>query len=135
MELQVGVKVILINNDDQYLLLKRSDPLPDGSGYRWDVPGGRINPSEELLSALKREVTEETDLHLQTEPVLIGAQDIFVPQNNTHTVRLTYTCHVERSAPKLGNEHSDFAWVDASNIADYAVDDYLRETLKDVTEP
>lgn len=58
MKLQVGVKVLIQNSQGQYLLLQRSQPLPDGSGIKWDIPGGRIEPEESLEDGLKRALTQ-----------------------------------------------------------------------------
>lgn len=44
MELQVGVKALLRNPEDKYLILKRSIEVVPGKGLTWDMPGGRIEP-------------------------------------------------------------------------------------------
>ena len=31
---------------------------------KWQIPGGKVEPGEECLTALKREVKEETDLEI-----------------------------------------------------------------------
>lgn len=38
---------------------------------KWDLPGGGVNPDEELINALKREIDEETKLHVSEEPIKI----------------------------------------------------------------
>lgn len=49
-----GAFVIVLNNNQQILLVKRKDvPL-------WDLPGGRIDPGETAEAAAVREVLEET---------------------------------------------------------------------------
>ena len=61
MNLQVGVKVIIRNDNGDVLLLKRTSQflLPADSEASWDIPGGRIEPDESLRDALAREVNEE----------------------------------------------------------------------------
>jgi len=74
MELQVGVKVLLRNKKEKYLLLERNpDKYPDVQ-QKWDLVGGRINAGTTLLENLKREVAEETALQLHVEPRLIAAR-------------------------------------------------------------
>lgn len=52
---------------DQKLLLVR-----DRSGNnRWDFPGGGVDPGEDSLQALHREVLEETGLQVTGEPELV----------------------------------------------------------------
>ncbi len=64
MELQVGVKVLLRNKENKYLLLRRSPEKYPNAPLDWDIVGGRINPGLTLLDNLKREVKKETGLDL-----------------------------------------------------------------------
>ena len=76
MELQVGVKILLNNEEGKYLLLRRSKKKYPEVMDIWDIPGGRIDPGVSLLENLKREMREEIELELKMEPKLIAAQDI-----------------------------------------------------------
>lgn len=78
MELQVGVKIILQNNEEKFLLLQRNLEKYPGikQNDSLDIVGGRIQAGISLLENLKRDVFEETKLNLVGEPKLIAAQDI-----------------------------------------------------------
>src|SRR3990167_1376930 len=94
MQLQVGVKAILRNEEGKILLLRRSQAkYPDVKGDVWDIVGGRIEPGTPLLDNLRREIREETGLQLQGVPKLIAAQDI-LKNPEKHVVRLTYIAEV-----------------------------------------
>ncbi len=112
MNLQVGVKLIIRSNDGQILMLRRSGYGDlDGS---WDIPGGRIDASEDLLTALNREIREEIGLELQGLPKLLAAQDIFPKGKELHVVRLTYlldTAAIDVESLSLSHEHSMAAYV------------------------
>ena len=72
--LQVGVKVILENEQGEYLLLRRSlDKYPEVKG-RWDIVGGRINPGQKLIENLRREIREETGFKTINIPKLLPPQ-------------------------------------------------------------
>ena len=114
MELQVGVKVLLKNPDGKYLIIKRS-PIEYPESQKWDIPGGRINPGSSLSENLAREVFEETGLTIIGEPKVIAAQDIFVPKQDRHVVRITYTGTAE-GEPTLSIEHTDFRWVTLAEL-------------------
>lgn len=129
MNLQVGVKVIIKNSDDEILLIRRSDVLDQEMVY-WDIPGGRINPEERLQQALEREVYEETGIRQINNPILIAAQDIFVESKNLHVVRLTYTVTVSDVNVVLSKEHTAYQWTEIENIAALDVDPYINEVLE-----
>ena len=42
----------------------------------WMLPGGRVEPDEELMAALRRELVEETGLRLVGEPALAFTVDV-----------------------------------------------------------
>lgn len=131
--LQVGVKVLLCNNDNndgKYLLLHRSlVKYPEIKG-RWDIVGGRINAGQTLLENLRREIQEETGLELIGQPELIAAQDIIIHNNNRHVVRLTYLGSAKGDI-KLDTEENDvYHWYTRKELANLDdVDIYLKELL------
>ena len=49
--LQVGVKAVIEDADGRILLLKRAEPFHGEDVTKWDIPGGRIDPGEELAKA------------------------------------------------------------------------------------
>jgi len=129
MNLQVGVKVIIKNDDDEILLIRRSDVIDQDVAY-WDIPGGRINPEEKLLQALQREVYEETGIQDIEQPRLVAAQDIFVESKNLHVVRLTYTVKSNAIEVVLSGEHTAYQWTDVEVISNLELDPYVKEVLE-----
>ena len=111
MNIQVGVKLLIKNDKGKFLFIQRNTPLPDGTGIKWDIPGGRINPGESLKDALKREV-----------------MDILIPDADLHVVRLTYATSLDKEVV-LGDEHQAMRWHTLKEAADIDVDPYLRDVL------
>jgi ADP-ribose pyrophosphatase YjhB (NUDIX family) len=128
MELQVGVKVLLENEEGKYLLLRRSAKKYPETGEQWDMVGGRIDPGTTLMENLAREVDEESGLSLEGSPRLVAAQDILrVP--GRHVVRLTYLGRASGEL-KLSEEHDAYRWFSLAEIeADEKGDPYLKEIL------
>jgi 8-oxo-dGTP diphosphatase len=129
MKLQVGVKVLIENKEGKFLLLERAGKMPSDGGYYWDIPGGRINEGEPLMTALRREVTEETGLTLAGEPILFMAQDIFVDKADLHVVRLTYQGFGSGDTT-LSDEHQSYRWVTHEELLTENIDPYLRKALE-----
>ena len=53
-----GVGVIILNKNNQVFVAKRKDNPID----KWQMPQGGVNPGESYLSAMKRELFEETSI-------------------------------------------------------------------------
>lgn len=128
MKLQVGVKALIENSEGKYLFMRRSQTFESENKAHWDIPGGRIEPEEELLEGLKREIQEETGLTLQGTPTLLAAQDIFVSSADLHVVRLTYVAQAE-GEPQLSNEHEEHAWMSIEQAIAANLDPYLATVL------
>ncbi len=129
MLLEVGVKAVIKNTAGKYLLLLRAKPYPGNDKCRWDIPGGRINPGEELEKALGREIKEETGLRMAGKPQIIYAQDILRIEG-THTVRLTYIAKAAGKVKLDPKEHQDFGWFTLEEAKKLYHDTYLTPVLE-----
>lgn len=129
--LQVGVKAFLKNKDGKYLLLHRSSEKYKGTKGSWDIVGGRIDPGSPLLENLKREVTEETQLKITSEPKLIYAQDIILTEKERHIVRLTYTASTDGEPILDTQENVEFKWLNIDELKKQEdLDIYVKEILE-----
>lgn len=133
MNIQVGVKAIIQNSNGSYLFLKRSSRVStDAQEASWDIPGGRIDPGEKLIDALRREIQEEIGHDLQSDPQLIAAQDIIVSSKDLHVVRLTYL--IEEDVPNitLSDEHDDFRWISIAESDSITLEPYLAQVFNSI---
>ncbi len=130
MILQVGVKAFLKNKEGKYLLVKRSAEKYKGASGSWDIIGGRIDPGTKLIENLAREIKEETQLPLLSEPQLIYAQDI-IPNNEKHVVRLTYTALTHGEPVLDTSENTEYKWLTLDEIKKQEdLDIYVKEILE-----
>tara|TARA_E500000178_G_C16939489_1_gene715636 strand:+ start:814 stop:1284 length:471 start_codon:yes stop_codon:yes gene_type:complete len=56
--LRTGVGIIILNNDNQVFVGKRRD----NPGDRWQMPQGGVDKGEDFITAMKRELMEETNI-------------------------------------------------------------------------
>ena len=105
----VGVNAI-IRSGKSILLLRRSAQATAYPG-RWDLPGGAVEPGETLVTALKREVREETGLAVQVRQIV--AARIVYASPSRGGICVTFLCRPRgRRAAKLApEEHDSFRWV------------------------
>lgn len=126
--LEVGVKAFL-KKGDKFLFLKRAQPYPNETICKWDIPGGRIDPGEEVLKGLKRELEEETGLTLKKASKILAVQDI--KRINYHTVRITYFVETTNFKVKIDpKEHQEFAWLTIGELEKLDHDPYLVSAYK-----
>ena len=130
MTLQVGVKIFLKNKEGKYLLVKRSSENYKGTSGNWDIVGGRIEPGSTLIENLKREVEEETNLQILSEPILICAQDIILKPER-HIVRLSYVGNTEGIPVLDTSENTEYKWLSLGGMkVQEDLDIYVSDIVK-----
>lgn len=127
--LQVGVKIFLKNKDGKFLLIRRNTDKYKNAKGNWDIVGGRIEPGVSLIDNLKREVKEETQLEILSEPKLLYAQDI-IPDTERHIVRLSYVGDTGGEPVLDISENTEYKWLSVEEIKKQSdLDIYVREII------
>lgn len=94
--LQVSVVALFVCDNEVLLLHQITPPESD----LWDLPGGRLEPVEDLISGLRREVHEEVGLtNVQVERLMTISEAFYVEEEDQklHKLNIIYQC---RSAVK-----------------------------------
>ena len=112
-EVQVAVGVIR-NAQQQVLLALR--PSNKHQGGLWEFPGGKLDPGEEAIDALKRELYEELSITVtQCEPLI---------NLRYHYPDLTVVLAVWQvtgfTGEAVGAEGQPIRWVEPSQLQDYS---------------
>ena len=94
---QVAVNAYLLK-EGKFLLLKRTRPP-----LIWSPPGGRLQPDEDPVGGLLREIREET--HLEAD-VIAPVNTWFGKWQNRRLLAIDYLVLFRRGNLKLSEEHS-----------------------------
>ena len=104
---------ILIRYRGKYLLLKKvRDIHPEHIGG-WEVPGGKIKPNEDPVTASLREIKEETDLVCK---IITELKSLKLEKNGIKTLTHVYLAEASTDDVKLSDEHSEHVWISYSKI-------------------
>jgi 8-oxo-dGTP pyrophosphatase MutT (NUDIX family) len=107
--LMVGAAILLVDDQNRLLLMKRSD-----SG-RWGPPGGATEPGERVEEAAQRETLEETGLVVE-EMSLFGVfsgPELYYRYPNgdeVYNVTIVYLAREWRGEIQINAEHTEFGW-------------------------
>lgn len=102
---QPAVSAIIFNDAGHVLLQRRSD------NGQWSIPGGMIEPGEDVADAVIREVYEETSLTVTPERIIGvwgGADHLITYPNGDQTaiISTTFLCRIVSGEPRINDDES-----------------------------
>lgn len=107
----IGVGAIIeLKGTDKILIAKRD--THEVNHGTWEMIYGRIDHHEELITALKREVFEETGITDLEVKKLNRIWHIYRgnKHEDTELYGFTFVCETSEKKPKLSKEHKEFIW-------------------------
>jgi 8-oxo-dGTP pyrophosphatase MutT (NUDIX family) len=113
--LMVGAGLLILDDQNRLLLLKRTD------NYCWGIPGGSTEPGEIVEEAAKRETFEETNLEIDKMSLfgVFSGPELYYKYPNgdeVYNVTIMYVSRDWRGEIQLNDEHSEWNWFAANEI-------------------
>jgi 8-oxo-dGTP diphosphatase len=103
-----AMKAMILYNK-KVLILKRTDNNRIGGGT-WEFAGGKLEFGEDLISGLKREISEETGLEVTVDRLLFATT--FQTHEYRQVVIINYLCKSNTDKVILSEEHTEYVWAD-----------------------
>ena len=108
----IEVVAAVIEHNGKILCMQRDQGKYDYVSFKWEFPGGKIEPGETKEQALKRELMEEMELNVEVV-------EHFLDVNHTYpdfTMNMySFRCTTNSDKFKL-NVHKDFKWLPLSEL-------------------
>lgn len=119
MKILRAAKVVIVDKNDNFLVLYRSETHPY-QPHEPDLPGGVIELGEDTEEGLSREIIEETGLAVSTERLTLIytlTHDYF----GRSVSRFLYAVRVEHEEPviNLSWEHEHYEWLPFDKIPEF----------------
>ena len=133
-----------IVKDHQLLLIKKSNFARFCAGM-WEVPGGRMEPNENVKQHLAREVFEEVGISVNAiEPFFVWDWSLNIDEETIHhIVAVAIYCYPESDSVSISNQALNddiecYKWVNFKDLKNYSfipnmmpvIDEFIRRYNK-----
>jgi 8-oxo-dGTP diphosphatase len=125
---RVVVGAYIVNSAGEVLVLRRArGEFLEGT---FELPSGGVEPGEDLETALRREIREETGLHVSHVGCLIGHFD-YGGDGAGRARQFNFVANVYEPIPvQLSSEHDAYRWVSQDISVTEGLDDVLKDLLR-----
>ena len=124
----VGVGGVTIR-DGSVLLMRRAHPPLQGE---WSIPGGGLDVGEPIAEGVRREVEEETGIHVRVLDQIETFERIVRDDSGRvqyHYVILDYLCEAVGGELRAGGDATDVAWVEEGELPKYSLRDTAMRVI------
>ena len=124
---------VLRDAQGRVLLARR--PAGKADAGLWEFPGGKVEPGESALVALRRELNEELGLRVLDGEPLIRVPVVSAVDGAAIRLHLdTWTIRAFDGVP-IAHEHDALAWVDQADLGRYPMPPADRPVVAALREP
>ena len=117
----------IIKNDAGEILILKRHPKSKTDPEMWELPGGKVEPGENFVDALVREIKEETNLDVEVGDFGEAVQNDY---SHKRTVQLIMYLDNIKGEVKISEEHTDWMWASLEKIKSLEISTSLKKVLK-----
>lgn len=123
-QLVVAAAIVDDLANPRLLLAARRKPPSKYAGL-WEFPGGKVEPREEPLTALERELQEELGVEIAIDDEVVNPDAPTWPAANGIEIRL-WLAQITEGQPRADEAHDDMRWL---AVGDWSSVDWLEPDL------
>jgi 8-oxo-dGTP diphosphatase len=123
------VVTALITHKNKCLIIRRASHETFLPGY-YELPSGKVDFGEDPQVALKREVSEETNLEIEVlQPYHYFSY--LIDNKNRHNVEVFFLAQLnsDPSDIKLSPDHDDHQWITMDQLDDYQISEAIKTAI------
>ena len=105
-DIGVGVAVLVKNQEEEVLLLKRKNKLGNGC---WSTPGGHLETNESIVHCAMRECQEEIGIKIN-EFTFLGVTNDIHQDENTHYISIWMMATIDKESVIIPEEREVAAY-------------------------
>lgn len=130
----IGVHAFFLNEKGETLILQRAK-TNSYKPLKWDIPGGKMQSGEDVETALKREVFEETGLKIISagKPLSVYVNREQLPARED--VQIVFECIIENTDESVQihlSEHCGYKWITPEQLSSVDCMEYLKHFYNSV---
>lgn len=121
----------LVEKEGRYLFLRQGKT--DGAYKEMlHIPGGGVEPGENLEEAIRREVREEANIEISDiKPINFDSENIPLYKGEPHQlVFLQFLARYESGAPSPGSDATELLWIRPEDFASHPLNAPTLRLLK-----
>lgn len=120
----VAVGALVYNEDGQILLVRHPE-------RGWEIPGGYVNTGEDLITALQREVKEETGIDISVGQLAGIHQNVQAESSEVPTkVIFDFLASKQAGTLHTSHEHLEATWVSRDEVLEMITHPVYHDRIK-----
>lgn len=123
--MQRSATVAVINRDKKILILERGPTAP-WMPNRYCLPGGKLEPNEDLVDCAARELGEETGIFIVDHNYLVP----YTIRYSSDYSKTVFVISMNDPVVSLNWEHDSYAWVSREESTRYDLVPGTKATIK-----